>query len=158
VTGRWHWWVRIGLVVAVAGGLTVTGILLELEPEPVRVFAVVALVAALAGIVVDSVPDQLPTWKVDHVRRGDIRGRDARTAGNLWLLESHLSSRHAEPHLRDRLARLAEQNLSVRHGVAPETARARELMGPELTAVVTGPPRRLRREEIERCVTRIEQL
>jgi hypothetical protein len=31
-------------------------------------------------------------------------------------------------------------------------------MGPELTAVVNDPPRKLRREEIERCVLRIEEL
>jgi hypothetical protein len=31
-------------------------------------------------------------------------------------------------------------------------------MGPELTAVVNDPPRKLRREEIERCVRRIEEL
>ena len=155
---RRPWWLRIGLVAAVAGSITIAGILLELDPEPLRVFAIVALVAALSGLVVDSVPEHPPSWRVDGVSRGDVRGRDARTAGNLGLLESHLTSRQAEPHLRDRLARLAEQNLRVRHGVAPETARARELMGPELTAVVTSPPRRLRREELERCVTRIENL
>jgi hypothetical protein len=31
-------------------------------------------------------------------------------------------------------------------------------MGPVLTAVLTSPPRRLSRPEIERCVQRIEEL
>ena len=46
----------------------------------------------------------------------------------------------------------------VRHGERPETARAYQLMGPELTRLVNDPPRKMSREEIERCVRRIEEL
>ena len=60
--------------------------------------------------------------------------------------------------LRDRLAGLTEQVLMVRHGERPETARAYQLMGPELTRLVNDPPYKLGVEEIERCVRRIEEL
>jgi hypothetical protein len=46
----------------------------------------------------------------------------------------------------------------LRHGERPETARAYQLMGPELTRLVNDPPYKLSVEEIERCVRRIEDL
>jgi hypothetical protein len=48
--------------------------------------------------------------------------------------------------------------LRQRHGIGREDPTAAGLLGPELTAVLTSPPRRLSRPEIERCVRRIEEL
>jgi len=60
--------------------------------------------------------------------------------------------------LRDRLAAVADLRLEQRHSVRLGDPGADELLGPELNAVLSGPPRRLSRDEIDRCVTRIEEL
>jgi hypothetical protein len=42
--------------------------------------------------------------------------------------------------------------------VRRDDPRAAELLGPELVAVLTGPVRRLSPADIDRCLTRIEEL
>jgi hypothetical protein len=129
-----------------------------MNPDPVGVVLVTAAVVVLAGLLVDAAPPPRPTWVLDELHIADIQRRDPRTAANLRILEHHLSLARPDSALRDRLADLAEQVLRVRHGERPETARAYALMGPELTRLVNDPPHKLGREEIERCIRRIEEL
>ena len=60
--------------------------------------------------------------------------------------------------LRDRLADLAAARLRQRHGVGLRDPAARDLLGSEVADLLTGPPRRLGRGEIETAVRRIEGL
>jgi hypothetical protein len=102
--------------------------------------------------------DPGPSWTVEAVHPARPPGQDARTARYLSLLESHLTARTPDGTLQDRLGTLADLVLRQRHGVGRGDPAAPALMGPELTAVLASPPRRLSRPEIARCVQRIEEL
>lgn len=153
-----RWWLRVVVLLASAAAVLWVGGRLEMDPDPVRVVLMTAAVVVLVGLLLDAAPPPAPGWRLEEAHVADFHRRDPRTAANLRILEHHLAMNRADSALRDRLAELVEQVLLVRHGEHPETARAYQLMGPELTAVVNDPPRKLRREEIERCVRRIEEL
>ncbi len=153
-----RWWFR--LVVLIASTVTVLwiGDRFDMDPDPVGVVLVSGAVVVLVGLLLDAVPPPAPGWRLEESHVADWHRRDPRTAANLRILEHHLAIGRPDAVLRDRLSELAEQVLLVRHGERPETARAYRLMGPELTRLVNDPPRKLRIEEIERCVRRIEEL
>ncbi|MEJ7831400.1 MAG: hypothetical protein WKF79_00660 [Nocardioides sp.] len=153
---RWGW--RAGFTLAIFAGLQVGGARLDFDPDPVRLFLVVALVAGLAGLLVDVIPDETPPWEFDVIHMAVTRGADQRTGFYVRLLESHLKARTPDESVRDRLADLADQTLRLRHDERLCTARGRELLGPEVVRVVDGPLRRLSVIEIERAITRIEEL
>lgn len=155
-TRRWGW--RAGLTLAIFAGLQVGGSRLDLDPDPVRLLLVVALVAGLSGLLLDALPDLTPAWEVDVMHMPLTRGADQRTGFYVRLLDSHLKARTPDELVRDRLATLAEQTLRLRHDETLGTRRARDLLGPAVTRVIDAPPRRLSRAEIERCITRIEEL
>lgn len=153
-----RWWARLCVLALSAAVTLVVTSRLDMDPDPVRVVLLTAVVVVLVGLLLDAGPPPAPTWELEEPHLGEQHRRDPHTAANLRILQHHLAMDRADSALRDRLAQLAEQVLMVRHGEPPETARAYELMGPELTGVVNDPPRRLTREEIERCVHRIETL
>ena len=153
-----RWWFRLVVLVAASVGTLWAGERFEMSPDPLGVVLVTAAVVVLTGLLVDAAPAPTPTWVLDELHHTEIHRRDPRTAANLRILEHHLAQTRPDPALRDRLAELAEQVLMVRHGERPETARAYQLLGPELTRLVNDPPRKMGREEIERCVRRIEEL
>ena len=153
-----RWWLRLALLIASVVAVLWIAERLEMDPDPVRVVLITTAVVVLVGLLLDAVPPPTPGWRLEEAHVSDFHRRDPRTAANLRILEHHLGMSTADSALRDRLADLSEQVLLVRHGEHPETARAYTLMGPELTAVVNGPPRKMRRGEIENCVRRIEEL
>lgn len=153
-----RWWWRLVAGVLSFAALDVGFVLVDFEPDPLRLGLVVALVVATAALVLDALADPGPSWTVDVAHPARPPGQDARTARYLSLLESHLTARTPDGALRDRLASLADLVLRQRHGVGREDPAAAELMGAELTAVLASPPHRLSRSEIERCVQRIEEL
>jgi hypothetical protein len=153
-----RWWFRLAVLIASAVTVLWFAGRFGMEPDPVRVVLVSAAVVVLVGLLVDAAPPPAPGWRLQETHVADYHRRDPRTAANLRILEHHLAVSHPDAGLRDRLAELAEQVLLVRYGEQPETARAYRLMGPDLTRLVNDPPRKLRREEIERCVRGIEEL
>jgi hypothetical protein len=153
-----RWWFRLAVLIASAVTTVVVTARLEMEPDPLRVVLLTAAVVVLVGLLLDVGPSPAPAWRPDEAHLAEHYRRDPRTAANLRILQHHLAMDRADSALRDRLGQLAEQVLEVRHGERPETARAYRLMGPELTRVVNDPPHRLSRDEIERCVRRIEEL
>jgi hypothetical protein len=157
VTGG-RWWFRLAVMIAAAIATLWAGARFEMDPDPVGVVLVTAAVVVLAGLMVDAVPAPPPAWVLEESHIAEIHRRDPRTAANLRILEHHLGVARPDSALRDRLADLTEQVLMVRHGERPETAKAYQLMGPELTRLVNDPPYKLDREQIERCVRRIEEL
>jgi hypothetical protein len=153
-----RWWRRLALGAAVYLVLEVVFVRVHFEPDAVRLAVLVALVVALVGLVLDSLPDVAPQWEVHTVRPATPPGQDPRTSVNLRILEGHLTSRTPDAALRDRLAQLADEVLRVRHDLDRHDPRAAELLGPELCRVLADEPRRLSRTEIDRCVRRIEDL
>jgi len=148
----------LALGVASYAVLMAVAVWADLLPDPTRVAFFMAVAIALTGLLVDSVPSSAPSWRVDVARPAHPPGHDHRTSLYLRVMEGHLTARHPDAALRDRLATAASGALTVRHGLGLRDPAARELLGPDLVRVLTGPPRRLSKAEIDRCVTRIELL
>lgn len=127
-------------------------------PEPLRVALLVALCVGVLGIALDALSDPAPAWDLEPERPSVRAGGDARLGVYVGLIDAHLASRTEDHALRERLRALADQVLDQRHGVRRDDPLAAGLLGPELTAVLTGPARRLSPAEIDRCLTRIEEL
>ena len=157
MTRQGIWW-RLGGAALLTAGLYGTFAVLEFEPHalPLAVLVVVAVVAV--GLFLDGLGIEDQNWVVETQRWVVPPGQDPRFSLYLRTIESHLTAQTPEPTLRDRLAELAARRLEQRHGVRRGDPRAAELLGPDLTAVLDGPPRRLSRTEIDRCVRRIEEL
>lgn len=156
---RRHWRWRVGLALGVFAGLELGGARLGFDPEPLRLLLVVALAVLLTGVLLDTLPDRRPLWEVPPPHRPLVhRGVDERTATYLRLLESSRSARHPDPALRDRLAALAELVLQVRYAEAWGSPAARSRLGEDLWRMLTGPERRLSAAELDRCLSRIEEL
>ncbi len=136
--------------------------LADADPDPVRLGLLVAICVGVLGLLLDALSDGGPSWDVPVDQPGSRTTGDPRLGRYLGLLESHLSARSRDTTVRDRLGVLADQVLRQRYGVSREDphdeARAAELLGPELVAVLTGPARRLTPGEIGRCLTTIEEL
>jgi hypothetical protein len=158
VTGPRRWWVRIAIglfaFAAVEGALMVG----HGDADELRLALVVALVVCACALLIDAAPVQPATWTTHVEREGGLARLDPRTAAYLRIIEGHLTAREADAGLRGRLRELADQTLRVRHDLGIDDPLAQELLGAELREVLTGPPRRLDPDQIERCVERIEQL
>ena len=155
--GRRRWWHRAGfaaLVVALIAGFTLVE---QASPLLLPTTLLVCAVVAIAGMITDSGGADPPDWQVPAEFAGTLSGQDSGLAGNVRLLENHLSARQADPLLRDRLIRLTDDRLAglgLRRG-DPGVAQR---LGPTLTGVLDGPPRALQPAEIEECIRRIEEL
>lgn len=153
-----RWWIPI------AGGLGTFGLLEAVlvvdgrDPDPLRLALLVAVCAATLVLMSDALGDSGPSWTVDSEQTTIREVGDQRLTRYQALLEAHLSARTGDAALRDRLAVLADQVLRQQRGMARDDPAAVDLLGPELTDVLSGPARRLGRAEIDRCLTRIEEL
>jgi hypothetical protein len=155
-SGRWPMRIAGGLAAYVGFGALL--VLIKAEPDPLRLALRVATCTAILGLVHDALDGGEPTWHVE-VERPSVRDSgDPRLVRYVALLEAHQSSRTSDHALRDRLAVLTDQVLRQRRGLGRDDPEAAALLGPELTDVLTGPPRRLSRAEIDRCLTIIEEL
>ncbi|MGB0100130.1 MAG: hypothetical protein WBP61_07595 [Nocardioides sp.] len=155
---RARWARRAAAAVVLFAALEVVLLVADAGPEPVRLALLVATCVAVLGLAFDALSDPGPVWDLDLERASAREGGDARLGRHVNLIEAHLAARRDDPALRDRLAALADDVLRQRHGVRRTDRRAEELLGPELVAVLTGPVRRLSPADIDRCLTRIEEL
>lgn len=99
-----------------------------------------------------------PDWSVDSVQALTPAGQDSRLGMYTRAIAGHLDARFPDQTLRDRLASLADRRLRQRHGVTLRDPVAADHLGADHLALLSGPPRRLSRDEIDRCVRRIEEL
>ena len=158
MTGRRRWWWRL------AGGLiafaSIEGVVLLIhgQADELRLALVIALVVCASALLVDAAPIEPTVWTAHAEPEGGLGRLDPRTASYLRILESHLTARTADIALRDRLATLCDERLLRRHALTRADPAAEELLGSGLLRDLAGPPRRLRREEIDGYLRRIEEL
>jgi hypothetical protein len=157
MTGRfwWGWLAATGAVYAVMWLLLT---ILDVQPRLVPLLLLVALVMAVLALVDLSVTTDAPTWEVHSAQPVVEPGQDARLAMYVRVIGGHLDARTPDASLRDRLADLAATRLRQRHGRGLRDPLATDLLGPAVADILTGPPRRLGRGEIEDAVRRIEGL
>jgi hypothetical protein len=158
-------WVLRGLVaLGVFGLLHVTFTWTRLGPQPLRLGLLVLLGVAVAGLVRDALEagTGAPGWTAQPPRPMVPVGGDLRLAAYVRLVDGHLTAAGPDPALRNRLAALCDERLERRHGLdrADPAAheRLRELLGERLLDDLAGAPRRLRRDEIDDHLRRIEEL
>ena len=156
MTGRWGRRLAGALVAFVVLEVLLT--VIDADPEPLRLALLVATCTALLGLMYDALNVGEPSWRVEVERPSVRTSGDPRLVRNVGLIEAHLSSRTPDHALRDRLAVLTDQVLHQRHGLGRNDPAAAALLGPELSDVLTGPPRRLSPAQIDRCLTTIEEL
>ena len=153
-----RWWGRVAVGVVAFAAVEVVAVLIGAETDELRLALLVALVVGAAALLLDAAVTAPAVWNLHAERESGLGRLDPRTAAYLRILENHLSAREADVALRGRLRELADQRLRTRHDLSLEDPRAEALLGAELLEVVTGRPRRLDPDEIDRCVTRIEEL
>jgi len=151
-------WVVRGVLVAVGvAGLTVFAAVEDTRPRVVPTVLLVVAVVTIYGMLADTGGADPADWSPALEYAVTPAGQDSGLAANMRLLENHLSAREVDPHLQGRLARMTDDRLS-RIGLSRGDPEVERRLGPTLTAVLTGPPRTLRRPEIEECIRRIEEL
>jgi hypothetical protein len=155
---RSRWWRRAAGGAAAFAALEVLLQLTGTDPDPLRLALLVAIGVGVLGLVRDALAVGTVSGDVDVETRSGRPGGDPRLSLYVNLLEAHRVARSHDPAVRDRLGGLADQVLRQRYGVPRADPRASELLGPELVAVLDGPARRLTPAEIDRCLTRIEEL
>jgi hypothetical protein len=158
VTGSRRWWWRLAGGVLSFAVIEATIRLIHGEADELRLALVVALVVGGVAVLLDASLAAPAVWTTRVDRESGLGRLDPRTASNLRILEGHLSAKEADGALQGRLRELSDQTLRARQDMSAEDPRAEELLGHELSRLVSGPPRRLHLEEIERCVSRIEEL
>jgi hypothetical protein len=158
VVRRSRWWRRFGGGIVVFAALEAILLLTETDPDPLRLALLVATCVGVFGLTVDALSDATVSWDVTVEQPSVRTSGDPRLSFYVNLLDAHRSARAHDTALRDRLGGLADQVLRQRHGVARDDPRAAELLGPELAAVLDAPARRLAPAEIDRYLTRIEEL
>jgi len=130
-----------------------------LEPQPVLLALVVALMATGLWLLFDALADETTPWTIDPLTVSAQVGRDARFDSYVRVIHGHLTAREPTPLLQERLAAVAQSVLEQRYGLVLEDPRASELLGPQVLGVLQAPAHhRLSLAEIERCVTGIEEL
>ncbi len=117
----------------------------------------VGAVVAILGLMIDSAGVVPPVWEISTDKAHPSAGQDGGLSSNVRLLENHLSARVPDPLLRARLVRLTDDRLA-RAGLRRADPGVADRLGPTLSGVLDGPPRRMRVAEIEECVRRIEEL
>jgi hypothetical protein len=157
LTRRNRWVVRGLLFASGIAGLTIFAAIEDTRPRVVPTALFVGAGVAIFGLLSDSGGTAPADWTATSAYAGTSAGQDAGLAANARLIENHLTARDVDPLLRARLARMTDDRLS-RLGLSRTGPGVRSRLGPTLTAVLDGPPRRLQRAEIEECVRRIEEL
>jgi hypothetical protein len=158
MTGRRRWWWRLAGGLLAFGGIESAILLIHGQADELRLALVVALVVCAAGLLIDATPVEPAVWASHLEPEGGLGRLDPRTASYLRILESHQSAREVDVALRNRLRELAAQILRARHDLTVDDPRAAEMLGPELRRVLGEAPTKLDPHQIDRCLTRIEEL
>ena len=157
-------WRRLAGGVVVVAVVWLVLLLLDFEPDPVRLPLTIALVIAVGHLLGDALGTVEPVtelWELEAEESPRPVGTDVRLAFLVRVITQHLVARHPDTRLAEALADLADRRLLQRHGVrrAEDPQRATELLGPDLVRYLAEVPgRRLTTAEIDRHLQRIEAL
>ena len=157
VSRRNRWVVRLVYVVLGVAALTAFAFVEDTRPRVIPTVLLVVALVAIYGMLVDAGGAEAANWTPAVEPRVGQDGQDGGLAGNMRLLENHLSARDVDPILRSRLTRMVDDRLT-RLGLSRGDPAVVRRLGPTLTGVITGPPRSLKVAEIEECLRRIEEL
>jgi hypothetical protein len=157
VSRRNRWFVRGVFLLLGVAGLTAFALVEDTRPRVVPTVLLVAAMVAIYGMLVDAGGADAANWSPAVESAVTPSGQDSGLAGNMRLLENHLSSRQVDPLVRGRLARMTDDRLT-RLGLSRGDPDVVRRLGPTLSEVLTGPPRLLKVAEIEECIRRIEEL
>jgi hypothetical protein len=158
VTGPRRWWWRAAVGVLAFAGIEAAVWFTHGQADELRLALVVLLVVVASAVLLDASVVAPAAWTTRAEPEAGLSRLDPRTAAYLRIIEGHLSSREADAGLQRRLQALADQALRARRDLTLDDPRADELLGPEVRGMLTEAPRKLHTDEIERCVTRIEDL
>jgi len=151
----WRWLAATAALFALAWVLLTV---LDTGPRPAQLLLLVTLATSVVALVTSGLMSDGPDWDVYTSESTATTGQDARLGMYTRVIAGHLDARQLDPVLRDRLADLADRRLHQRHGVGLHDPGAVGLLGDEAWRILTGPTRRLSRDEIARSVLRIEEL
>jgi hypothetical protein len=151
----WRWLAATLVAYAATWGLMAA---FDASARPWRLLLLVAVATAVLALVNVAAVGDGPDWSVDTISSVSPPGQDTRLGMYTRVISGHLDARQLDPSLRDRFADLADRRLRQQHGIGLRDPGADELLGTDVTGVLTGPVRRLSRTEIETCVRRIEEL
>jgi hypothetical protein len=156
VNGFWWRWLAVTLLAfGATWGLMAA---FDVHARPWRLLLLVAVVMAVLALANVSVVSEGPDWTVDSIQSIAPPGQDTRLGMYTRVISGHLDARRLDPSLRDRLADLADRRLRQRRGIGLRDPGAVDALGDDVSAILTGAPRRLSRAEIETCVRTIEEL
>ena len=151
----WRWLVGTAALFGLVWGLLAV---LDTDPRPERVLLLVVLATSVVALVTLGLVSDGPDWNVYSIQSDTPPGQDTRLGMYTRVIAGHLDARLVDSGLRDRFADLADRRLRQRHGLGLHDPGAAALLGDESYKILTGPARRLSRDEIARCVGRIEEL
>jgi hypothetical protein len=154
---RQRWLVRGVVAVLGVAGLTVFAFVEDTSPRVVPTVLLVCAMVAIYGLLADAGGADAANWSPAVEPVVGATGQDSGLAGNMRLLENHLSARTVDPLLQGRLTRMTDDRLA-RLGLSRGDPDVTRRLGPTLAAALEGPPRSLRVAEIEECIRRIEEL
>ena len=160
---RRRWAARIGTALALWVAVVAFSAIQGNRPDPLLLALTIAAFAATLWLYLDaSLVSETPQW--GDVLQDPVRepGEDSRLALLTRVIGQHLDAREVDDGLRRRLVEIVDHRLVTVHGVSlrADPARAAELMGPELAALVAEPPphARLDVHQIDVLLSRIEAL
>ncbi len=156
VSGFWRRWMVS--TAAIFGLMWLLLDVLDTGPRPGKLLLLVTFATAVAALVAVGLVTEGPDWSVYSAQSTTPVGQDHRLGMYTRVITGHLDARLPDPGLRDRFAALADRRLRQRHGVGLHDTEAADLLGEATHRILTGPARRLSRDEIERCVREIEEL
>ena len=130
----------------------------DFEPHAVPLLLLVTLLLLVWWLVLDALDAPPADWGLSRSDSFQPPGQDVVLSGYLRLLESHTASREPEHALRRRLLKLGRDRLESRLGVPADDLTSDDRLGPEWSALRQDPDRHLSAAEIDRLLTRIEDL
>ncbi|MBA3780419.1 MAG: hypothetical protein H0X12_00990 [Nocardioides sp.] len=152
------WLGRISLAAVSYAVLYVALRRFDFEPHAVPLLLLVILMLLVWWLVRDALDAPPAEWDVGTSAPFQPPGQDVVLSGYLRLLESHVASRQPEHALRRRLLMLGRTRLETRLGMPADDLTSDNELGPEWAALRRDPDRHLSAAEIDRLLTRIEDL
>jgi hypothetical protein len=155
---RRQWLIRIPFVIVITLVTWVVATVMDFRPDLALLTLYVAVGTALFSVAYTSFGDAPVGWEPQETVSMRPLGQDAGTNSAMRMLENHLATSEPTAMVRDRLARLAEARMRQDHGIGLSDPEAVDLLDDQTLHLLRGPVRRLTKKEIDRIVTRIEEL